>query len=91
MNHYRQAVEATIARADRSLTPPDAPLIELTRALAVHMDEVNGQPSTRLSQAYLSALRALARRADPVREPRRTSKPARSARCPDGLSSASQP
>ena len=56
--------------------------MELTRALAVQMDEANGQPSTRLSAAYLSALRALARRSYPVRQPRTTGKQAQVASAP---------
>jgi hypothetical protein len=74
MNHHRQAVEAALAHGRRSLTPTDEPLVQLVKVLAGQMDEADGEPSTRLAACYLSAVRALARRADAVREPRTTGK-----------------
>lgn len=53
-----QAVEAAINAAQGNLSPVNGPLLELVRVLAVQMDAAGEDgPSTRLSAAYLSALK----------------------------------
>ncbi len=57
----REAVEAAIAAAGDKLGPTDKPLLQLLRTLAEQMDAAGPNPSTRLSAAYLSALKDLRR------------------------------
>lgn len=75
-DNHSQAVEAAFKAAAGNLTPINGPLLELVRALALQMDAAGEDgPSTRLSAAYLSALKDFNRvagtgisSADPVDE-----------------------
>ena len=60
----RTAIEAAIAAAGARLGPTDQPLIELLRILADQVDAAAPDPSTRLSAAYLSALKDFKRALD---------------------------
>ncbi len=57
MNTNRTAVETAITAAGTKLGPCDKPLIELLRLLASQVDAAGPDPSTRLTAAYLSALK----------------------------------
>ncbi len=57
----REAVETALTAAGSKLGPTDQPLIHLLRTLADQMDAAGPNPSTRLSAAYLSALKDLRR------------------------------
>jgi len=58
---HAEAVEAAIADTRLSTVPQHAPLVELCRTLAAQMDAAGAEPSTRLTAAYLSALKDLRR------------------------------
>ncbi len=64
MTTHRAAVETAIAAAGAKLGPTDQPLVELLRILADQVDAAGPDPSTRLSAAYLSALKDLRRTLD---------------------------
>ena len=56
-----EAVEAAITETGLARLDRYAPLLELCRVLARQMDGAGDAPSTRLSAAYLSALKDLGR------------------------------
>ncbi len=58
---HAEAVEAAVADTRVGTMPAHAPLIELCRTLAAQMDAAGAEPSTRLTAAYLSALKDLRR------------------------------
>ena len=60
---HAEAIEAAITECRLSTTPQFAPLLELCRTLAAQMDTAGAEPSTRLTAAYLSALKDLRRAA----------------------------
>jgi hypothetical protein len=60
MSTHSQAVDKAIAAGTGTLTDAHAPLLELCRTLARQMDATD-DPSTRLTAAYLSALKDLGR------------------------------
>ncbi len=64
MTTNRAAVETAIAAAGAKLGPTDQPLVELLRILADQVDAAGPDPSTRLSAAYLSALKDFRRALD---------------------------
>jgi hypothetical protein len=68
--HIR-AVNRALKSAGAALTPTEDPLAETLRVLARQMDDAGGNPSTRLSMAYLSAQRDLARLLATERKPAR--------------------
>lgn len=55
------ALEATIAEVSALQTPRHAALVRLATTLAQQMDDSGGEPSTRLSAAYLSVLKDVGR------------------------------
>ena len=57
----REAIDAAIAAAGAKLGDTDKPLLQLLRTLVDQMDAAGPDPSTRLSAAYLSALKDLRR------------------------------
>lgn len=58
---HLRAVNRAIRSAGAALTDLDDPLVETLRTLARQMDDSGPNPSTRLTAAYLSAQRDLAR------------------------------
>ncbi len=58
---HRKAVEAAITASGHRLNSTHGPLLELCRTLSSQMDAAGEEPSTRLSAAYLSALKDLTR------------------------------
>lgn len=58
---HLRAVNRAIKQAGAALTALDDPLVETLRTLARQMDDSGPNPSTRLTTAYLSAQRDLAR------------------------------
>lgn len=74
MSTHLEAVEATICAASTVLGGRQAALLQLVRTLAQQMDTAGPDPSTRLSAAYLSALkdlgRVLATGPEPTAKPR---------------------
>lgn len=58
---HAEAIEAAITECRLSTTPQFAPLLELCRTLAAQMDTAGAEASTRLTAAYLSALKDLRR------------------------------
>jgi hypothetical protein len=65
---HRRAVDRTIRAGNGVLGDRDAALVELCRTLADQMDVPGADgPSTRLSAAYLSALKDLRRVMEPVK------------------------
>jgi hypothetical protein len=64
----RHSKAVAVALADERLTSlaQHAPLVELCRTLAAQMDAAGSEPSTRLTAAYLSALKDLRRAFDDV-------------------------
>ena len=66
MKVHEAAVDAAIGAA-RGLTPADEPLIQLARTLARQVDAAGPDgPGTRLSAAYLTAIRTLTARLGPL-------------------------
>jgi hypothetical protein len=61
MGKHLTALEAAFKGAGLRLKVTDKPLMELCRTLATQMDEAGSEPSTRLTAAYLSALKDLRR------------------------------
>jgi hypothetical protein len=61
MGQHLIALEAAFKGAGLRLKATDKPLMELCRTLAAQMDEAGSEPSTRLTAAYLSALKDLRR------------------------------
>lgn len=61
MGQHLTAIEDAFKGAGLRLKATDKPLMELCRTLAAQMDEAGAEPSTRLSAAYLSALKDLRR------------------------------
>jgi hypothetical protein len=61
MGQHLTALEAAFKGAGLRLKATDKPLMELCRTLAAQMDEAGSEPSTRLTAAYLSALKDLRR------------------------------
>jgi len=61
MGRHLEAVETTITAAKNVLDGRHSALLELVRTLARQMDVAGADPSTRLSAAYLSALKDLGR------------------------------
>ncbi|MBT2566570.1 hypothetical protein J7I84_08700 [Arthrobacter sp. ISL-85] len=61
MDAHLAAVEASITAAADALNGRHAALLQLVRTLARQMDAAGADPSTRLSAAYLSALKDLGR------------------------------
>jgi hypothetical protein len=60
---HAEAIEAAITECRLSTPAQFAPLLELCRTLAAQMDTAGAEPSTRLTAAYLSALKDLRRAA----------------------------
>lgn len=58
---HAEAVEMAVDGARLSTIPEHAPLVELCRVLAAQMDAAGTDPTTRLTAAYLSALKDLRR------------------------------
>lgn len=58
---HMEAVTAAITESRLDERPAHAPLLELCRTLAGQMDAAGPDPSTRLTAAYLSALKDLRR------------------------------
>lgn len=58
---HRDAIEAAVVDGRLDKHPQHLPLIELCRVLADQMDAAGAEPSTRLTAAYLSALKDLRR------------------------------
>jgi hypothetical protein len=56
---HAEAIEDAITDRRLSTAPQFAPLLELCRTLAAQMDTAGAEPSTRLTAAYLSALKDL--------------------------------
>lgn len=62
MGAHRTAIEKTLRAGGRALDDRHAALVELCRALAAQMDSAgDAGPSSRVSAAYLSALKDLNR------------------------------
>lgn len=61
MGKHSTALESAFKGAGLRLKATDKPLMELCRTLAAQMDEAGAEPSTRLTAAYLSALKDLRR------------------------------
>lgn len=61
MGTHSAALGAAFKGAGLRLKATDKPLMELCRTLAAQMDEAGPEPSTRLTAAYLSALKDLRR------------------------------
>jgi hypothetical protein len=61
MGKHLTALESAFEGAGLKLKATDKPLMELCRTLATQMDEAGSEPSTRLTAAYLSALKDLRR------------------------------
>lgn len=68
---HLRAVNRALTDAAGSLTAADEPLRETLRTLARQMDDAGRNPSTRLTMAYLSAQRDLARLLAAERKPAR--------------------
>lgn len=69
---HRKAIDAAVKITGLDGMPEHEPLLELCRTLAGQMDAAGNEPSTRLTAAYLSALKDLRRAAaelPPKREP----------------------
>ena len=64
MTINRDALESAITAAGTKLGPCDKPLVELLRLLADQVDAAGSDPSTRLTAAYLSALKDFRRALD---------------------------
>lgn len=60
MSHL-EALEQTLTAVGRPMTTTHRALAELGRTLAQQMDAAGADPSTRLSAAYLSALKDIGR------------------------------
>lgn len=60
MTHL-EAFERTLTAVGRPMTTTHVALAELARTLAAQMDTADGEPSTRLSAAYLSVLKDIGR------------------------------
>ncbi len=58
---HSAAVAKALHESRLATMPAHAPLIELCRTLAAQMDAAGAEPSTRLTAAYLSALKDLRR------------------------------
>jgi hypothetical protein len=58
---HGRAMNLAIKAGKGTLTDAHAPLLALCKELATQMDAADGDPSTRLTAAYLSALKDLAR------------------------------
>lgn len=58
------AARSAVKDAGLDGVPRHAPLVELCYTLAGQMDSAGGEPSTRLTAAYLSALKDLRRAVD---------------------------
>ncbi len=58
---HTKAVSAAVKAGEGILSPVHEPLIQLVTELAAQMDAAGGESSTRLSAAYLSALKDLGR------------------------------
>lgn len=58
---HRKAIDKAVRSEAVLRTSRYAPLVELCRVLADQMDAAGDEPSTRLSAAYLSALKDLGR------------------------------
>ena len=67
---HEKAIEAAITITRLGTMDEHGPLLELCRTLAGQMDAAGSEPSTRLTAAYLSALKDL-RRASAEMPPRR--------------------
>ena len=64
---HRPAVDAAIAAAADGLTAADQPLLQLARTLADQMDAAGSDgPGTRLAGTYLTTVRALTARLEPL-------------------------
>jgi hypothetical protein len=61
IGRHTEAVRAAVKAGEAVLSPAHAPLIALITELAEQMDAAGGESSTRLSAAYLSALKDLSR------------------------------
>lgn len=74
MKHL-EAVESCVSHGSLDRQPAHAPLVELCRTLAAQMDASGLDPSTRLTAAYLSALKDLRRAlgSTPARQSRTSS------------------
>lgn len=69
---HKDAIEAAIAANQLGTMPEHSPLIELCRTMSAQMDAAGADPSTRLTAAYLSALKDMRRaiaELPPQREP----------------------
>lgn len=60
-SRHTEAVKAAVKAGEGILSPAHQPLIILITELAEQMDAAGGESSTRLSAAYLSALKDLSR------------------------------
>ncbi len=58
---HSAAVARALHESRLATMPAHAPLIELCRTLAAQLDAAGAEPSTRLTAAYLSALKDLRR------------------------------
>ncbi len=63
---HKDAIEAAVKITGLGAMPEHEPLLELCRTLAGQMDAAGDEPSTRLTAAYLSALKDLRRAAADV-------------------------
>lgn len=61
MGTHLEAVEVSVTAAGSALDGRHAALLQLVRTLARQMDSAGGEPSTRLSAAYLSVLKDIGR------------------------------
>jgi chaperonin GroEL (HSP60 family) len=61
IGRHVKAVREAVKAGEGTLSPANAPLIALISELAEQMDAAGGESSTRLSAAYLSALKDLSR------------------------------
>ena len=72
MKKHQTAIEEALTDLGLAAMPAHRPLVELCRTLAQQMDAAGTEPSTRLTAAYLSALKDVRRAAGempPKREP----------------------
>jgi hypothetical protein len=61
IGRHTEAVRAAVKAGEGTLSPVHEPLVALVTVLAEQMDAAGGEASTRLSAAYLSALKDLGR------------------------------